>query len=250
MSNGLPPEFFGVGNPFSEIVNAALTTEALAMEPIHSALQQIGPQTTMRYLVECALPETSSVGLTLDAGGIISYQGGLGLAPEWVSGPCTTDCQHWVSACMIARVNRWGMPFIINLTGDHPVLTQPNPNEAQYPFQEGAFFGNYFSNPPEAFACRGKHHEPFTMTIRACTHDPGCRFLRPGSCGPIDGYLGVTNDRWVCEREQDGYYVNCHDGLSDPGGATFPAGSRTFRAITLFVRDAQFGAQDMNGGGC
>ncbi len=107
----------------------------------------------IRYMVECALPSGDTVEVLDPSGELHLFDGGLGLAPEWKTQPCNTECQQWVSACLLARTNEDGTEVSIFVQGDHPALgfgLAP-----QFPHYEATFFGNVFSDPESMHACRG-----------------------------------------------------------------------------------------------
>lgn len=86
-------------------------------------------------------------------GTAMPFNGEVGLAPEWETGSCNTQCQEYVSACMMAHVNTAGLHIPLWLTA-----AQPNVGWGQspdYPLQESSFFGNIFVNPPQAYYCDG-----------------------------------------------------------------------------------------------
>ncbi|MCA9704680.1 MAG: hypothetical protein KDK70_02385, partial [Myxococcales bacterium] len=127
----------------------------------------------VRYMVECALPQTESV-LVEDADGtpLFTFQGLLGLAPEWQLGSCNTECQQWVSACLMARTNTSGQTVTVFIQGTHPVLGFGVAPE--YPNYEATFFGNLFDDPESAHACQG---DAVGLTAaaafnRTCAQDP------------------------------------------------------------------------------
>src|SRR5262249_28163959 len=62
-------------------------------------------------------------------------------------------CQEYVSACLIAHVNSAG--FHIPLWLDSPQANMGWGQNASYPKQEGTFFGNLFTSPPQAYYCDG-----------------------------------------------------------------------------------------------
>jgi hypothetical protein len=86
----------------------------------------------------------------------VSYKftGQLGLAPEWETSACGTDCQENVSACVLAHVNTSGQHVALWLVGSNPALGWGQ--SSNYPYQEGSFFGNIFVSPPQALYCNGK----------------------------------------------------------------------------------------------
>jgi hypothetical protein len=110
-------------------------------------------RTTVSYLVRCALPAGHSITKVV-AGTSYTFAGQLGMAPEWENGACGTDCQQYVSACMLAHINTSGRHIALWLDSDNPAVGWGRSTD--YPFQEGSFFGNIFASPPGAFYCNGK----------------------------------------------------------------------------------------------
>jgi len=109
------------------------------------------------YLVRCALPVGRSV-MKQDSHGVPhTFQGQLGLAPQWENGTCDDACKHWISACMLAHVNTAGIHVPIFIVGQNPGLGWgQDPN---FPNQEGTFFGDVFdlnySQKVDAYYCSG-----------------------------------------------------------------------------------------------
>lgn len=111
-------------------------------------------RTTVSYLVRCALPANRSI-TKADQNGIkYTFTGSLGLAPEWETGTCGTSCKGWVSACMLSLVNTTGTHYPVWMVGNHTALGFGT--DAAYPLQEGSFFGNIFTSPPQAYYCGGR----------------------------------------------------------------------------------------------
>jgi hypothetical protein len=108
------------------------------------------------YLVMCALPAGRSITKEDQYGNVYTFDGLVGVAPEWETGACGTSCQQWVSSCMLAHINTAGAHVPLWIVADDN--TQPQIGwslDARYPNQEGAFFGNIFSSPPKQYYCNG-----------------------------------------------------------------------------------------------
>jgi len=90
------------------------------------------------YLVRCALPANTSI-----TKGAYTFQGLLGMAPEWQFGACDTNCQEAVSACMLAHVNTAGLHIPLWLVAQNAAVGWGQ--DAEFPNQEGVFFGNVFA---------------------------------------------------------------------------------------------------------
>jgi hypothetical protein len=76
------------------------------------------------------------------------------MAPQWETGACGTDCQEYMSACLLAHLNTSGQHIALWLDSDNPAVGWGR--SADYPYQEGSFFGNIFVSPPQALYCNGK----------------------------------------------------------------------------------------------
>jgi hypothetical protein len=84
-------------------------------------LSDEGGRELLRYLVRCALPEgTELTGSTGQAS--YTFHGLVGLAPAWLDQPLKTSEQRWVSGCLLAHVNGYGVEVPISLRGQHPAL--------------------------------------------------------------------------------------------------------------------------------
>jgi hypothetical protein len=97
----------------------------------------------MEYLVSCALPADDDL-----TWGIQKWDGSLGLCPSWKNSAPDEDCQELVSACLLARTNAYGTSVPVSLRGMHTDGITPMPmgpsEDVDFPWQEGAFFGNAF----------------------------------------------------------------------------------------------------------
>ena len=102
------------------------------------------------------------MGITLVAnvqGTTLEFFGALGLTPRWLDKPLDRKGKGWISACLFARVNGHDVPEPVSLRGPHPALTVSGDEAAQYPVQEGAFYGNVFTpanQPINWIACQGE----------------------------------------------------------------------------------------------
>ena len=127
--------------------------------------------------------------------GSYSYQGQLGLAPEWKSGACGTTCQENISACLMAHVNTSGAHYPLWVIGPQASLGWGRSNAR--PFIEAAFFGNLFSSPPKAYYCNGPDYERVPVKGRIGAETSSTVFRNPYSGD------GMCNDN--CQSNSDGY---------------------------------------------
>jgi hypothetical protein len=142
--------------------------------------------TFVSYLVGCALPAGDSV--TYDVDGIsYRFAGDLGLAREWKYGACGESCQGWVSACMLARLNKKGEHVQISMRGQNPALAL-EPGEDQWKTREGSYYGNLFERKQPIFSC----YNPGTPELlRVCGPSlDGCPMQVVGACD--DACKGVS----------------------------------------------------------
>lgn len=153
----------------------------------------------LKYLVSCSLQEGVNVVTTVGTERF-SFAGKMGLAPGWSVRPMTDREERLVSACLLARTNRFGVPVEIssrNDSPDAPVSLQADENERQkFPFHEGGFFGNMFKDDAEAYVCIGQtsslRRAHLERLRRECALPPGgsdapqklsrCNFIIVGDC--------------------------------------------------------------------
>lgn len=221
MVNGIPLGPFALSPLSSEALSSNETlARVLAYDPnIH---------TQLKYLIECALPEGATVDVAV-GDGTETFFGRTGLAPEWADGPCDGTCQGWVSACLISRINAYAIPFMLAGRGDHAGLGGPD-DDPDFTVEEGAFFGDFFSDPPQLYTCRGTGDDPLALTFRACTL-PGSR------CGV--SVVGPCAE--ACDgRAPGGYYTECHSRLKGPDGARPDQDALYPQAITSYLRPTSF----------
>lgn len=125
----------------------------------------------VRYLVQCALPEGSSVTLS-DANGTYTFDGAIGLAPGWTTSAPSASEKRWVSACLLARTNAYGVSVAVSLRGPNAALTVDSTEASAYSLREGAFWGDVFGEEFDANACPGPlklaDSQLSTLPLRAC----------------------------------------------------------------------------------
>ncbi|HEX5655921.1 MAG TPA: hypothetical protein VFX59_01950, partial [Polyangiales bacterium] len=142
--------------------------------------------TTASYLVRCALAGTDSIRIKDYTGALVTLKGEAGLAPEWKDGQCEGACQEKISACLMALTNGDGAHVDVELVAPFTLGKTHS-----YPYQEAAFYGNVFVDPPQAFYCVGKDYAQNGIHItlleeRSCTgyneKDGKCPYVRAGYC--------------------------------------------------------------------
>ena len=108
---------------------------------------------TVAALVRCALPEGRAIYKGDAEGRSHVFVGQLGMWPSWEWGGCDGQCQEHVSACVLAHVNRTTADMPIWLDSDNAAIGWGR--AAAFPREEGSFFGNLFTSPPQAHFCEG-----------------------------------------------------------------------------------------------
>jgi hypothetical protein len=181
----------------------------------------------LTFIVSCALPAGQSIDVPVD-GTTYTFEGEIGLAPEWgqEGGSCDVECQEWVSACLLARVNYRGDHVEISIRGGDNALRSTRDERADYANREAAYFGNVFVAPQRAFACLSPEQ---TALLRVCG---------PSLTGCVVDVVGACDD--VCGQPRgDGSFADCHDqervGYGHGRGG-FPEGTELYRnPITVFL---------------
>jgi hypothetical protein len=155
---------------------------------------------TLKYLASCALNQQTT--LTASSEGTdYEFPGGIGLAPDWVTRPMTEPEQRWVSACMLARTNFFGVTVQISMRSQFPSeysgLMVSLEEAKNFPMYEATFFGNLFADKPVSFVCGPQHSEAaqalFQSLQRVCALPKSqintrtvtaCGMIHLGECTP------------------------------------------------------------------
>jgi hypothetical protein len=210
------------------------------------------------YIIGCALSEGMTIEATIPGAPDTAppdtlytcvnerctFDGFLGLAQHWIDRKLDSKGQRWVSACLFARVNLHDTTEAISLRGLAPELTVSVDEAELYNTEEGAFFGNIFTDddgPIDWNACRGAGQasgEFGGLNLRDCAEpDPAdpthtqCGFNYAGDCA--DFSLEFPSP-YACRSfdAEEGTYGDCH---TDEGDGHWP-GLRTYREIiTTYV---------------
>jgi len=207
------------------LANDLSSNAILANGLLPGALQDPNAREFLEYTVGCALTTEQSVSFKVD-GVEYTYQGELGLAPQWgePGGSCDGRCQEWVSACLLARVDYTGVRRDISLRGDDRVLAI-TPSEAQaYTVREASYFGNLFTapQPQQRFACLPPGQDEILRV-----------------CGPsLEGCIVDVDPNLHCgdlcgAQTADGAYTNCGPFRKGEGGPTYHG------TITVYLKPGE-----------
>lgn len=242
------------GNRFTSVASVPATTAALGANPdvLDDVLFNLG---FYAFAVECALPEGASIDIMVD-GQTLTLEGSAGVAPEWADGPCDEACQRWVTSCMAARINNWNVRariFFRSSDHDEAGTGRDGDEEGGVPerhVEEGAFYGNFFADPPRIYACRGSGRDPLYDVVRVCSHlDGHCGIIPVGPCLPGPGEDDSVPH--ACERrDEHGSLRGCRNRLSRADGTFPPGATRYDELITIYIPETMFSAGLEAGGTC
>jgi hypothetical protein len=193
---------------------STISADAMAAIQDPSANGELSRQ-LLSYTVSCALDGTQSFDFSwTDSSGATydeTYVGLLGLAPDWSSQALGATEQLWVSACLVSRVNYFGIRVELSSRGPNDALAATDPDELDtYTMQEGAFWGNVFTETPYGAACDYPADDDHSRSLlRECAagyvdsqgNVRSCpNVLRVGSCVDLCAY-----------DESSTYYDSCND---------------------------------------
>jgi len=212
----------------------ALTQNALTQNAL-SAIEDPSAQGALnrellQYIVACAFKPSQSFDFTwTDDDGASHAEhlvGQLGLAPKWATGAIGPDGQRMVSACLGAKVNFYGVHVTISVrSGEKPLRLLPFDTELDdYPYVEGAFWGNIWAPTPYLNACYVPTNRDNSRDhLRECASGHVNADGTIAECGIIDIRGSCSS---VCKKfdASRGYYEDC---LEKPG-----SNARTDRVIT------------------
>jgi hypothetical protein len=199
--------------------------------------------------LKCSISTDCDDGYTCSAQGtcVVPLEGAIGVGVNadgstWAAtGTCDESCQRWVSACVLARTNAYGVHVDISMRApaDAPdaikqALKVSDAERAAYPLREGAYFGNLFKtttlttapagftgtdlpivSTPSFYACAGPGSNIPEVTKRFCSSQGDQAVIQvPGVC------LGAGQELPVCGG-QDTDATHCSDSDPDSWKCTF-----------------------------
>ncbi len=226
-------------NPQALIPNAlnlnSLSPDALAAITDPGLAGDLSRQ-HLKYTVGCALGPTQSFSFSwtdaLNVEHQETYWGLLGLAKGWGSSALDdVGGQQWISACLAARTNYFGVTVTISSRGGCQALNKHNtPEENLYTKEEGAFWGNLYTNSPALYACDVPGNDANSrLALRVCAAgyiaQPG---NPPRGCGVIQR-LGPCNTYCDAANPSSLGHPDCY---SDPSNKE---GTMTQNTITVFL---------------
>lgn len=205
----------------------------------------------MTYIVRCALPEGTTLTATVNFA-TYTFPGLLGLAPQWLSEALGPKEQRWVSACLLAHVNGYGVSVPLSVRGQNPVLGTTVVERSAYMKQELSFYGNVFVPTDKVddigdighrmYACGGAAlvAECGTGTSafapsRTCGTNTNCEVKFTGPCNEPNG------THYACEKPEGEGYTKCHAEQSTAVNK-WSKGTAYAEIITVYLMPAEFEA--------
>jgi hypothetical protein len=205
------------------LLSSGLTTARLDAANAAAMGSSEDARQVLTYAIGCALDSTQTVAYTVD-GVTYSSVGGIGLARGWTNSPLSVVQAAWVSACVFAHANEFSTVIWISVRGNQADLDTTSDERSEYQREEGAFWGNAFTDlgPIAAYACDGidpATTDGSTELPRQCAHWDGIAGSHKSSCGM--GYAGMC--RSICTTSSAPY-----TGCSFLGAAASPTVITTF----------------------
>lgn len=236
--------------------NALSSTKLVALQETADLLQTAEGREVYSYIISCALPSGTTIEADVEGAADTetetysclsehcTFRGVVGLAEYWIDHRLAPRDQRWVSACLFARVNVHDYAEAISLRGPHDSLTVGVDEAELFTLEEGAFYGNVFTDEGEPIdwnACEGASQaagESGGLAFRDCTEEdpdnPGqtyCGFNYAGDCADFSPEFPSP---YACESFDTGagVYDDCHAESADGHWQ----GAKKYReAITVYV---------------
>jgi hypothetical protein len=189
-----------------------------------------GGRQTVSYLVRCALATGDTLAKQDQNGTWYTYNGAIGLAPQYKTGSCDSNCQEAISSCMLAHVNTSGTHIPLWMVA--PMSAIGWGQSAWYPTREGTFFGNIFqadgSGNVRAHYCTAPTVLDDVVPGRLGANQNGAPYSDPyGNLGNCDNSCSMTGSL---------------NGKTD-GASSCPADSRTWSNPITVWRGQTFQAE-------
>jgi hypothetical protein len=216
------------------LTSNSLTRNALTSTELHWSGRTDGDlsREMLSYVYSCAMPQGTTMSMSI-GGSTYTFQGMHSLAPQWGTGACNLSCQRWVSACVLARVNYYGVSVSISMRGTALGVASSS-EQSQYSRVEGAFWGNLFQEyNSRGQSCIGKNWDvAYYQRQRQCARDPqSCGFPASswwGDCREQSGAYSAYPWTPACNGiTSDGAYFDCASGV---------AGERYNEVLTIYLQ--------------
>ncbi|MDC0740121.1 hypothetical protein [Polyangium mundeleinium] len=201
-----------------------LYVDTLGTLPANTHLSQVSSACrshALKFLARCALPEGSSM---TDPDTNITYNGWLGVANPWKTQALSSDDQKWVTSCLIAHLNGYGLEVPILLQGARSELQPTSTQISEFPVTESRAWGNLFAPNFVANVCyfsdlAAACDVEQVVEQRLCGSSPDCSIDIVGNCNSacfynsLDGFVqcGSSGQEHVSVRlkNYDRYGSDC-----------------------------------------
>jgi hypothetical protein len=223
----------------------------------------------------CVVPLTGAIGLGINADGThwwdppAASEGGASEA-----GTCDESCQRWVSACVLARTNAYGVHVEISMRapadapqGIKDALATTSDEVASYTLREGAYYGNIFAttpvNPapsstysgpangpiaetPSFYACAGPGSNIPEITKRFCSSQGDQAVINvPGVCLATATDAGAAGAAACAGEDTDptsptfGAIQDCYTetATTETDGGVIRTGTAYTQVITVYLKE-------------
>ena len=173
----------------------------LASDEVNALAADEGGRELLSYLIGCALPAGEAVEATT-GDGTYTFAGSIGLAPAWMDRVPTLSERRWVSACLLARTNLFGVAVRLSLRGDHRALATSPFERGGFPYYEGSFYGDLWLESRELNTCSSTFSQTdvafSTLPSRKCSFHLGdgttaCGFAWQGTCEDVCSRSGCES---------------------------------------------------------
>lgn len=205
----------------AELTSSALTTVRLDAASAPSMAITPAARKVLTFAVACALDSTQTITFTV-GGTLYTATGAVGIAPGWTAGALTPTQAAWVSACLFANVNDASTLIWISLRGAQSSFATSTDERAEYQIEEGAFWGNAFSNlgPIMGYSCNGVDQA-----------------ANPRQCAQWDGV--TSSNRSPCGMSYAGHCSQvCASVVAPYSGCSFLGGAAAGSVVTIFLAGA------------
>jgi hypothetical protein len=229
----------------NRITTNRLTTNGAINTEFEYEMSDAGTREFFSYVISCALDSGQSVTFKSSSGANYTFEGALGFAPEWLSGPCGASCKEKVSGCVLARVNWTGRAKALSLRviGDEVSATEA----ADHPHNEGAYYGDLFDQGTGPLPLNYCHYKPIARHCDSAL-DPSCPIAfrggcdctqvsgststvsgSSGSCAPYNPFHDKPQQACLGGVQANGTFAFCSDGdWLESNGPGDPVRTRNF----------------------
>ena len=172
----------------NRITSNRITTNGVASSDgsLEELVASEGGRELLRYAVRCAFLPGQTLVVPGDGG--LVFEGSLGIAPAWEERALTAGEERWISACLLAHANAFGVSVPLSVRATNVIEADAVEREA-FPVHEGAFFGSAATGA--FYSCHAEAPERARTQsadrgLRVCTdEDDACAIQSVGPCADV-----------------------------------------------------------------